>query len=71
MSSEEQKPVTEKLIDDTDHGRFELFRDGLGTFLVNFARTAPILSALHIAKSCYPKLGGGAFDERCHGNTRW
>ena len=28
MSSEEQKPVTEKLIDDTDHGRFELFRDG-------------------------------------------
>jgi uncharacterized protein len=28
MSSEEQEPVTEKLIDNTDHGRFELYRDG-------------------------------------------
>jgi uncharacterized protein len=28
MSSEKQVPVTEKLIDNTDHGRFELYRDG-------------------------------------------
>jgi predicted GNAT family acetyltransferase len=28
MSSEHQVPATEKLIDDTDHGRFELYRDG-------------------------------------------
>jgi uncharacterized protein len=28
MRSEKQVPVTEKLIDNTDHGRFELYRDG-------------------------------------------
>jgi uncharacterized protein len=27
-SREEQEPVTEELIDDTDQGRFELYRDG-------------------------------------------
>jgi predicted GNAT family acetyltransferase len=28
MSNEQQVPVPEKLIDDTDRGRFELYRDG-------------------------------------------